>query len=309
MKHELLYCLCLGLLSAAFATSPDYGPHWKAVEGGVYQREYSGKDWPGIRWNPQLTPGTWYRLSCEVQSSVATPPAFCIALERGDGKGQAYTPFVVGRNWTPCVLYFYCREPDLLCRIRGIGTRSADLRLRNLSIRALTEQDFAENLLPDGGFEAGEILPPFWKNAWRAKAYRWRIVPNSDFFAGTKNLEISFVPKREEPSGLVSQMLPVRPGHEYECRFWAKTAEKEYLLGSILQLWTQFGPHTGKHHYVRKSFKLTPEWRECVIRLTVPEDDGSIPDLRDRVANLQFFGEEKRGGTVRIAAVSVREVK
>ncbi|WP_294432608.1 hypothetical protein [uncultured Victivallis sp.] len=309
MFRLILLLCCLLFVFTGEAANPEPGLYWKKTGENSYRLSYSGTKWAGIRWQLRLQPGTSYRISCEAQSSVTIPPSFAVSVEQKSIEAQAHSQFLVGRNWTPCVLYFYCRQPDVICRFQAIGKLSAELQLRNLQIVPLADQDFADNLLPDGNFEAGDPMPPFWRNAWQAVKYRWRTVTNSDFFAGTRNLEISFVPRQVEASGLRSWMLPVRPGHEYECRFWAKTDEKEYTICAQLQIWAQFGPHVGKHYYVMRSFKLSQEWQECTVNMVIPEEDGSIPDLRDRVVNLQFSGDPERAGRVRISEISFQEIR
>lgn len=308
MKKFFLSATSFACMLCSVAGEWSFGAPWYKEADNVFRVEYTGTGWSGMRRELKLQPDTFYRISGEIQGASNDEPALGISVELTE-KRQASGEFYSGKAWTPCVLYFYNREgTSAICRVYAKGKQPLTLRMRNFQVEKLTAEDLTGDLLPDGDFEQSERIPSFWRNAWRAKEYRGAIVPNAGFPAGTRNLEISFVPASEDASGLRSHLIPIQPGCKYEWRFWARTeTAEEYTIACLIQVWPQFGPHTGTHIYKLSKLKVTPEWNEYAILLAVPENDGSVPDLGDCTANLQIGGDPESACKVRFDDMSFRK--
>ena len=82
-------------------------------------------------------------------------------------------------------------------------------------------------------------------------------------------------------------------GKKYELTFWAK-GTKEAPIGVNLSLWS-IRKHTGKHFIKGRRFKLGTEWKEYKFEITLPTDEETYPDLKDRTGEISIAVNTKDG--------------
>lgn len=104
---------------------------------------------------------------------------------------------------------------------------------------------------------------------------------------GEKCLELPF------GSGITSVRVPMEKGKTYEISFWAK-GTKDAVIGSSLSLWS-IRKHTGKHFWRSRNFKLGTEWKQYKFEITVPIDEKTYPDLKDRTGEISINVSGKDG--------------
>lgn len=274
-------------------------PPWRMSrnENGTptYLLKYPGTGWPTLTFAPVLKPDTYYLLKWQMKSSVADNSApFQAVVSFGLSYNSSYH---LNPDWSQYSVYFYSgKETSTKIKFLVNPSIAKEIQLKDLQLVPVTQEKFADNLLPDGDFEQSSAFPTHWSKTYGTVTFPGSIVESQDFLAGTKSMVVSSVEQNKGNTGINSIYLPVIPGKRYEMSFWAKS-ETEITLSASVDGWSPF-KHTGKHFYKSSRFKVMPKWHFYSLNVDVPTDLTSYPDLQSKMMRLSFSW--KNSGAVKV---------
>lgn len=261
---------------------------WKAAGGEYTVSATSVKPSGRLEATFKAKPSTWYLLTWESRIEAGgAPPVMSLCLE--DGR-RRYLYREAGTEWTKQVGYWFSGAEGTPLSLIFFFEPGTTVRggVRNLDIRELPAKALTENLFLDGDFEAGCSE---WQRNSGQPDFAARRIASPGFLSGRYSLELTLFPDRE--AAIASGYQPVTPGKGAELRFWAKASEPA-VLDAIINVWSPYA-HGGKHAYKRQGFRIDGEWRQYTLRYEIPNDLSDYPDLADRLAKIQFFGEKRDG--------------
>jgi len=259
----------------------------------VYSIDYSGKGCPGIEFSAKVEPESYYVVTWQLKASSASPEdRIFLGVRVGEDKYQAGTnQFVVNENWGRYTAYFYsgkeCSAKMYLYCKENIG--KCEFQAKEFSLNKLNLNNFKENLLPDGAFESSTVLPVFWRKTWSTRKMPASIKAVPDFMDGERSLAIEFPANPEAIIACESNWMPIIPGKEFELEFWAK-ADKPFKVNISLDC--QYQPHRPSHLYKCFSESIGTQWKQYSIRMFVPSDMKTFPDLQARVLFIRIFAKD-----------------
>lgn len=283
MKRFVYGMLTLAM-TGAFAASPvtakiSPDKEWKsdAAAPGSWSIDYPGKGWPGINATFPAKAGAFYRVTFEAR---ADEPKQRFVLKVPDHHFE----FEATKDFTPCAFYFYANaDAEQTARVYfNPNPGPAKAQIRNFKVESLSEGDLAENLFPNGDFEADIDPRGAFGRGWQNPEFYAEIVPSPNFLYGTKSLAL--LPPQGEKATLYSIYLPAIPKRKIELKFWAKADSPQ-----VLNSWLDFQQHgQTKHLYDRRQNKLTTEWQEFTQTYEVPSIE-EHPTLRTHTVRLLFL--------------------
>jgi len=307
MKFEKIIIMGLAVLLSSGLTATELtmtqGGGWRQLEDGGYELNYT-KGWPWLRSDVKIQPDTFYKLSWKTSSTISSDRqnfVFSIQLNNPESKGHQQYHFTKARQSETA--YFYSGKNDHA--VIGFYIEQLDATgnvfVNAIHLDPVPAADLTRNLLPDGNFEQGDGWPVNWTKGYKSTASA-QIVPCTDFLSGDKCLQVDFNGK----GGIQSIQLPVIPGKEFELKFWAKSPQ-DFVIKSFVRAWSMFG-HKDDHFYKMKEIKITPEWKEYSLKLTIPDDFAKYPDLDSRLMFLSINSSGKTG-RVFFNDISFRQVE
>ena len=193
-------------------------------------------------------------------------------------------------TWTTQCGYFPVSKDGTSTVIWRIGPKvECKLTVRNGTFEEVTPEMMKQNLVLNGNFEDETVKgTAFWNNRnWKESSFPGKIVDGTDFLNGARSLELPF------GSWITSVKVPMEKGKKYELTFWAK-GTKDAVISTFLSLWS-IRKHTGKHFWRNSNFKLGTEWKQYKFEITVPTDEKTYPDLKDRTGEISIGVNAKDG--------------
>jgi len=304
----LTFFAAVVLLAAELKVTPQQP--WQSVKtesgNGEFVIKYPGTGWPALSFTAPVMPGRHYQISWQMKSSIADT-ANPVQLAIDTGAPMVYGYPVTGGWGSYSAFFFSDKSVTAKCRIFINPGPAKEMAVRNLKITEVSPESFAENLLPNGDFEADQGGPVLWTKSYGTERYPARIVENQDFLAGSRSLVINFAATSANSEGLTSIYLPVLPGKKFELSFWAK-ADRENVLNASAEIWSPV-KHTGKHFYKTGSFKLSDNWRKYEVILDIPANVADYPDLQCRLIRLKLSGVKSAGYAVSVDNIVFRQIK
>lgn len=287
-------------VSGASVLKPGGG--WKTVSPGVYEIRYDGKRTAHLSGSAPVRPDSYYRLRWIASSENADCLKTGVMIRLNGGE-----PFYIG--WNPAAakaprsVSFHSGSSDKVdFSLYLPRTGSGVLRVEQVCLERLSNDDLRKNLFPNHDFESDGRLPGDWMRDWKQKEAVSFVVPASGFYAGKRSLALCQKEGAVE-AGINSAPLPVLPGKTYRLAFWAKS-EGPVKLSAVFDL-----PNYGKkwkHFQKRKTFLLTPDWKRYSFEVTLPEDVREWPALEKRTGRISFLLERRKPGRVLLDQLDFR---
>jgi hypothetical protein len=269
----------VNLLGEPVAVSP--AAPWKAsADLGAYSIDYDGKGYPGLSFQVDAAPGEFYKVSWMLKSQRMGDEPFSVAMEGPLGKGGL--KYLATNEWNCYSAYLFSGPGGAFKIWIHVMPGSPGLvEAKGIEVSKLSSADLTGNLLPDGDFEHSAGSPADWRNADWVKGRPLSIAPAADFISGEHSMAVEFKPlDGGKELGVNSLQMPVVSGKEYEFRFWAK-AQQDFVINVDTQAWSPYG-HKEKHFWKRDTFKITTEWKEYSLKVSIPDDVAQYPDLAAR---------------------------
>lgn len=281
---QFVYGIAILGMTGAFAATPvetqvSMNGDWKADAAvpGTYSINYSGREWPGVSASFPVKGGTFYKVTFEGR---ADEPKQKFILTVPDNVFE----FEAANDFTPCTLYFYANEDAPAKRARvylNPEPGATKAQIRNFKVETISGEDLAENLFPNGDFEAGVNPRGVFVRGWQNPEFCGEVVSSPNFLCGAKSLALR--PSQGKNIALYSIRLPAIPKRKIELKFWAK-ADSPQALSTSLDFWQQ---GQKKHLYDSRKNKLTAEWKEYTHSFEVPAEE-EYPTLRTRTMRIVF---------------------
>lgn len=299
--------MLFGAVYAAAPVSPiaaevKTAPPWVKTGPDAFKLVYDGKNYPTLTIAAPLAADTVYRISFEAKSSL-DEQYFTVSV-KGD-RANNYRCRLTG-NWAKYQYYAYSGATPPAVALLPVPGQSSQIEIKNITASALTEADFAANLMFDGDFESGNPAPAMWVAAYKTETYPGEIVDNVDFVAGVKNLRINFGKQDKNLPGLESVFVPLRPGKSYQLSFWARSETDRATIAVVVDAFAL--QHSGEHFYKQTKFTFTPVWQKFTLDLAVPADTAKYPDLLGRTARIRFSATGGDPAAIRVDDIVFSEV-
>lgn len=284
---SILLLLSLAMLpQAGFAAAPAVevkaAMPWVKTAPDSFKLAYDGKNYPGIAIAAPLLANTFYRVNfeakCDVNEQYLT---LNVKGERADNFRSR-----LSSQWSKYQLYFYAGQTPGALTLLPVPGQTSQIEIKNISVNALSEADFTDNLVFDGDFESGNPAPAMWVAAYKTETYPGEIIDNLDFVAGAKNLRINFTKQDKNLPGLESVFVPLRPGKTYLLSFWARSENDRAIIAVVVDAFAL--QHSGEHFYKQSKMVFSPVWQKFTLKLTVPADTAKYPDLLGQTGRIRF---------------------
>ena len=291
MKKALFtLCFCAGVFAGAAELNWGGGTPWEKTENGEFTIDYQNKGWPSLTSRQTAQAGKYYKVTFDCKRDGNTAPDVYLRANEGKGTKDFGTSNCTFDTWTTQCGYFPVLKDGTLTVIWGFNPRAAaKLTVRNGKFEEVTPEMMKQNLVLNGNFEDETVKgAAFWKNSnWKNKSFPGKIVTGQDFLDGEKSLELPF------GSGIRSISVPMQKEKKYQLTFWAK-GTKDGIISTSLSLWGIRG-HKGKHFFKSRKFKLGTTWKQYQFEITIPTDEETYPDLKDRTGEISIIVKDSDG--------------
>jgi len=280
MMFALLGAVALGAESVPLVNLPSTG------EEGVYDVDL-------VAGAPQriaeitVKPKTYYQLSWEAKVAAGEPLLADCLVKTNDN--ILMTKWPANNDWTKTRVYFY-NDSATVAQITFAAESAGQMKLRPMTLEAMTPAMLTHNLIFAAGFEDGKLFADWWKKTY-AQETDFINDPANDWLDGNCGVEVL--------------NLPAAPGKGYTVSFWAKS-DRDVNVTALVNLLPPGGAHAGKHFWVRKPLHVTPEWRHREIEFTLPKDLAEYPDLQSHLVQVLLIAKDWQTGNIRFEHIQFR---
>ncbi len=257
-----------------------------AGETGIYETKLSLGVSQSVA-EVAVKPKTYYQLSFEAQVAAGEPLlADCLI---NTGGNLLVTKWPADHDWTKTRVYFY-NDSSAVAQITFAAAAAGEVKLRAVTLEAMTPAMLTHNLIFAAGFEDGKLFADWWKKTYAGET-DFINDPVNDWLDGNCGVEVL--------------NLPAVPGKGYTVSFWAKS-DRDINVTALVNLLPPGNVHQGKHFFVRKPLHLTPEWRHREIEFTLPKDLAEYPDLGSHLVQVLLIAKDWQTGNIRFEHIQFR---
>lgn len=257
-------------------TSVGDSPWSKNAESGEIGYQHRGK-FSGIDFTFQGDAGSYYRLTLQGKCEGLAYSPVNLILRNGDStqfSGVRVTPAwnpVSGcfflKNTGETRLTFYLSEKNEACNIR----------LRDIKLEKLSEDDLKQNIIRYGSFEEIDKLSPDFMSGINDPASS-AVETVEDAVSG-KNAAVILVNDTSKQYVISSSPLPFVAGKKCKVAFWAKAEKK-----CTVNLTVDFAHKVAQ----RRNFDLDEQWRPYSFETVAPQLSVD-PQLENRFCLINFM--------------------